>query len=1007
MNPKCKNQKFKPTYIEQSIQNNEYFIPFFVLNESHLDKNIYDAEIAIKNYNLHRADRLNRSHGGTVVYTHESITIDCVEIYTDSVCDAVLLYVKHLNLVITGAYKPPSGHASLDIYTSFKNMLKSIKKFWNKFENPQIILLGDLNLPSINWKNETVMPGKADNRCAEDFLQFLDEHLLTQHVLEKTRKDLNILDIIATNIPDNIHSISVEKISTNISDHDTVNCLITDLFQTAKQPEEQYAPSHPFDSLNFNKADWNEIRESFESEDWSNLEDKPVEVMVSEFEKIVINSCEKSTPKHKTPRKNKNNIPADRRALIKLKSNLNHKINLNKYVLPQKDENKLKKLITKKAEVEDKIKISIEEEARRKEIKMLSEIKTNPKVFYSYAKRKRNVKSKIGPLEGEDGKLYDDPVKIANILQKQYQSVFSNPDTETNSDTENTNNEATISDIEITEDEIIKAISLIPANSAGGPDKFPACILKECKNQLAKPLKMIFRKSLDTGIIPQQYLKQTIVPIYKKSSKAKPENYRPVSLTSHIIKIWERVLRRKLIRFIEMNKIIIKQQYGFTMGKSCMSQLICHFERLITILEESDNVEVLYLDFSKAFDKVCHTILLKKLKEIGINGKIHQWLTSFLTNREQVVIVEGKTSKPETVLSGVPQGTVLGPLLFILYINDIAKAIRHCYIMIFADDSKLIKAIKTLEDRALFTEDMIAVTEWAVANKMELNRLKYQLIQYGKNDELKLPYELDRNTTIKSSDTVTDLGVLMSADMKFTEHITEIKNKAKKVASWIFRIVQSRSSETVMLLYKTYIRPLLEYSCSLWSPHEIKNISALEAIQRSVTARIEGLENLNYHERLQQLNLYSLQRRRERYDIIHIWKIQQEIIPNDLNLTFYNTPRKGWKCRRNIIQNRKIALQTIRYNSFTYRAAALFNIIPKDVKNSVSLPVFKNRLDNFLRGLPDQPPVHGYVRANNNSILDWANFKWRGEVLPGGRGEGDHTLSLGENGEDLAVPVRI
>ena len=361
---------------------------------------------------------------------------------------------------------------------------------------------------------------------------------------------------------------------------------------------------------------------------------------------------------------------------------------------------------------------------------------------------------------------------------------------------------------------------------------------------------------------------------------------------------------------------------------------------------------------------------------------------TFKKKREQIVLVDGQKSKTEPVLSGVPQGTVLGPLLFILYINDIVKVIKNSYVMIFADDSKLIKAIKSLEDRKLFNEDMLAVTEWAVRNKMELNKLKYQLIQYGTNDELKLPYEIDENTEVKHSEYVKDLGVLMSSNMKFEDQIREVKSKAKKVAAWILRLVESRSAETVMLLYKTYVRSHLEYACSLWSPHLIMDISALESIQRSVTAKIEGMETFSYWERLKILDLYSLQRRRERYDIIHIWKIQKEIIQNDLQLEFYHNERQGWKCRRNIIQSRQRKLATIRYNSFSSRAAALFNSIPKTVKNAESLGAFKSRLDKYLRKIPDCPPVHGYVRRNDNSILDWANTRWEVEVTPTGRKDG-------------------
>ena len=424
---------------------------------------------------------------------------------------------------------------------------------------------------------------------------------------------------------------------------------------------------------------------------------------------------------------------------------------------------------------------------------MLSQIKTNPKVLYAHAKRMKKSASNIGPLE-KDGILYDDATAMANILQQQYQSVFSNPQTNTDINIDDNNQSNTlIEDTEFTEDDIAQAINILPGNSAGGPDKFPACILKECKNTIVKPLYMIWRKSLDTGEIPHIYLQQCIIPIFKKENRAKAENYRPVSLTSHIIKLFERVLRVKLIDYIESNEILTNYQYGFRQGRSCMSQLIHHYENLISILEENENADALYLDMSKAFDKVDHAILLKKLESIGIKGKIHQWLTSFLTNREQYVLVNGKKSETGKVMSGVPQGTVLGPLLFILYINDLPKYIKNCYLMIFADDSKIIRAINSMEDRVLFSEDIQSVTEWAVHNKMELNKLKYQLLEYGQNEDLKMPYNIDETTKISKDSTVKDLGVNMTEDMLFDEHICKIRKKAKQVAGWIMRLVKSRS----------------------------------------------------------------------------------------------------------------------------------------------------------------------------------------------------------------------
>ena len=204
---------------------------------------------------------------------------------------------------------------------------------------------------------------------------------------------------------------------------------------------------------------------------------------------------------------------------------------------------------------------------------------------------------------------------MADLLQKQYVKIFSEEDnTPDNQENPKDNNNANVlSDIEFSEEDIIKAINAMPEKSSPGPDKFPSILIKKCKEELSLPLYILWRKSLDTGTVPIGHKQQTIVPIFKKESKAKPQNYRPVSLTSHILKIFERVLRERIVRFIEENNLLSNDQYGFRPGRSTILQLLVHIDRVIEILERNKNADVLYLDFVKDFDKVCHKTLLKKL----------------------------------------------------------------------------------------------------------------------------------------------------------------------------------------------------------------------------------------------------------------------------------------------------------------------------------------------------------------------------------------------------------
>ena len=974
MNPTFHNQKYKSQALSEMIKNSQNFIPYFVITESHLHQDVFDAEINIPNYNVYRADRVERKCGGTAIYVHENIVVNSKDTYSDSTCECLMLKNDHLNFILIGVYKPPDA-PNLD--TSFKKCTQAIDDFIKKHnDKSDIILMGDLNLPNIVWDTREIKSSRStqEKNCAKYLLNLSDDHLLIQQVNEPTRMNKNILDLVFTNNDEFIHNITVEK--TNMSDHDIVNMTCINSF-AYNDTDSTLENANPFDKLNFFKANWKNINQSLDELDWEDIitsqhsVDEAIEILETNLIKILTDHT--PTKESKLPKKSRK-IPRKRNMLIRKCRRINSKINNIKYkkTLQSRNNIKIEELLLEKSIIEDQIRESIENETSNREKSIISKIKVNPKAFYGYAKGKSKIKSKIGPLSDKDGKLQSDAETMSNLLQDQYVKVFSNPSENTKINIpDNENRTSSITDLEFTTKDFEDAIRLIPANSAAGPDKFPAIVLKNCSKSLSKALNIIWRKSLNTGQIPTKYLEQIIIPIFKKGSKADPANYRPVSLTSHIIKIFERVIRSKLILYIEREGFISCHQHGFCSGKSCLTQLLNHFEELLNILENDSNADVLYLDFSKAFDKVDHAILLQKLKSIGIHGKLHLWLKEFLSNRKQFVLVNGSKSREEIVRSGVPQGTVLGPLLFIIYINDITEVIKHCSIKIFADDSKLIKSINNIDDKKLMDVDIKAVMEWAKNNKMELNKTKFQLLQHGNKPEFKTPYNIDETTKIEKSKHVKDLGVTVSEDMSFDQHITNITKEAKRYAGWIFRIFDSRSPEIVLLLYNTYVRPRLEYSSPLWSPFQKKHLVQIESIQRTVTSRILGMENYNYWERLQQLKIPSLQRRRERFQIIHIWKISKEIIPNDLNLRFYQTNRFGTKCEIPKYNPRRRHLSTLKHESFFSKGPKLFNIIPKKIKSAKTLNSFKINLQKFLDKIPDNPPIPNYIGQNNNSLLEW------------------------------------
>lgn len=972
INPSIPNQRIKIKQLEEDVNTSKTRILFFALTETHLNSSIFNAEIQIKNYNIIRTDREERKQGGTAIYLHNSLSIDEEKHFSDTHTEATMIHMKKSNVTIVVIYRAPNTPPN-----SYRNCLETVGAFIKKYESSDVIMMGDYNFRFLDWQTESInktgIPTDEQEQATLT-IQFTHQHLLTQMVEENTRKNKSILDLILISDPDMIHNIQTE--TTTMSDHDVVRCnFIHNTLQNVKETSTRsFQQKHPLDNLNTARADWSAINEEFDKVDWDTVinDNDSVEQMYKSLDSKITEICSKYTPV-RTRLVQRNSIPNDRLALIRRKKRLNSKINIRKYVRVNVPKNQIDKLEKKKADVEEKIRSSIRMQNTLQEINAIEKIKSNPKMFFSYVKKFNKSESKIGPLADEDGTIHSDAKKKAELLQKQYTKAFSNPD-KASTDHIKPNEDRTyptLNDITFTPENVEKAIESIPNSAAPGPDKLPAIILKQCKKQLSYPIYKIWRKSLDTGEIPEILKTQGIVPIFKKGNKSSAANYRPVSLTSHLIKLFEKILRAKIVIYIEENNILTNQQHGFRRHRSCLTQLLVHIDNILYIVGNDSNADVIYLDFAKAFDKVDHKILLHKLQNIGIQGKIYNWIKNFLQDRKQKVIVDGEASEPASVKSGVPQGTVLGPILFLLFINDITEAIKYANIQLFADDSKISMEIKNSEDHKKLQQDLEAAIMWALLNNMMLNEDKFMLIQYGSNKELKQDYTISTGNNLKNSTEIKDLGVIVSEDLAWLKHITAATNEGKKFAAWILRSFQTRN-KIILQLFKTFVISKLEYAAPLWMPYLKKDIEKVESLQRTFTNRIDGLEDLNYHDRLKALNLYSLQRRRERFCMITMWKISQNLHPNQLDLEFYETHRFGVKCRRKQFKTKKVHIKTIQHNSFSSIGPALFNCIPRRIKEKETLTSFKAALDKFLKSIPDTPPLSGYPTVNGNSILDWA-----------------------------------
>ena len=640
-------------------------------------------------------------------------------------------------------------------------------------------MCGDFNLPHVSWPEGTPCTGasREEKTMAQDLSELMEEHFLFQQIQKSTHRRGNVLDLCFCNNPEFLHSYQCTE--TALSDHHIIECHSTYSKRPAqqtsdRQPHTSDGPAATFDQLNFmsEEVDWDGLDRELQDIDW---ESEFNALSPSQMLSKLIDTCscisQKYVPRRKACEKKTNKIPRIRRILMRRRSKV------NKQLASSPSDAKRTKLTAEAREIEKKLQESYKNQRAEMEHKAVSAIKKNSKYFFSYARKYSKVDTGIGPLIDLASSIITCPLQMANMLAEQYSSVFSTPKEELTEADDifpeceggDTAGRPKLADIKFSAEDIARAIGEVSSTAAAGPERYPAMLLKQCRTALSKPLYIMWRKSLDTGDIPLILKTANVVPVHKGGSRGIPKNYRPIALTSHLIKVFEKVLRNHVVAYMERHGLFNPSQHGFRLGRSCLSQLIAHYDHILELLANGVNVDVVYIDFAKAFDKVDFMVTLKKLKGLGISGKVGKWIHSFLTNRSQVVLVRNARSQPMAVKSGVPQGSVLGPLLFLVLIGDIDQGIARAFLSSFADDTRIGSQIASEGDSLALQADLNAVYSWTTENNMELNGDKFECLRYGTNQELQnsTSYKSNSGSTIQEKDYVKDLGITMSNDATF------------------------------------------------------------------------------------------------------------------------------------------------------------------------------------------------------------------------------------------------
>lgn len=784
----------------------------------------------------------------------KKIFINCIYINHESSFDRLNLYLRQLNEIIN--IREP---------------------------NAKFLILGDFNLSCIQWE-------WADNRCIalnyEGRLanELIDTLILTDlaqmnFIKYNVHGNQRILDLVLTNMT-GIRTTRVNGVVKEDDFHPAFTIMLNT--KSIKFMKNSKAPKY-----NFFKTDFTSINNELSNINWQELfANSNVNDSVEKFYTVINTLIAQFTPKISL--KNNTFPKWFSRELIKM-------IHEKDYYLKMKKKTNNELYTSLYNEKRKQVKREKKTNLKNYQMNIESLLKTNPRCFFSYTKSLR--KSNNLPAEMRWGNHTSDNMKdTVNLFAKYFSSVYDISDPSDN----NPVTETVTDYLNFTNNDLLTIIQNMDKNQTSSPDGIPSIFFIYTGHTITQPLSIIFRKSLNEMIYPNAFKISFLCPIHKSGDIDNMANYRPISIIPAIAKIFDKLLYQHLL--CATSALITVYQHGFISGKSTNTNLFEFIDYLTRNMMGGGQVDTLYMDLAKAFDKINHKILIRKLRTFPIHPCLIQLLTSYLHDRKQQVCIYGEKSDSITPLSSVPQGSVLSPLLFALFMNDLPPLIVS-NILLFADDLKIFAKINTLEDARQLQRDIDTIINWCDQNKLQLNVSKCFMISFTRRSTTTYEY-FNYNiggSPIQRVNTIRDLGVLFDSKLSFTNHFENITKRAYRFMGFMTRsLYRFNNITTFTTLYNLYVRSILEYGSVIWNPYYQIHIDRLERVQKKFTRILFRKFNYpyeTYNMRLIRLNLLSLEHRRLLADKLMLFKIN-----NGLNRTIVNhhfEPLHGRQLRHN------------------------------------------------------------------------------------------------------------
>ena len=820
-----------------------------------------DAVFKLKNYIMYRSDRTGQRGGGTLLYISTQLgQRECLPlkrsvngISFDSSVWCWVTPTRGKKILVGCVYRSTS---SLGVNNDkLNNLLKFACEIAG--EN-RLLILGDFNVPNIDWTNRILLPGAR--RLERDFFETITDNFLCQHVKEPTRfrgTEKSTLDLIFTKEEEDVKNVKVLS-PIGLSDHGAVIGEFICKWKSRVVPKKTpiyYKGKYDIIANEINQIGWREMHTGI---------NEFVKNYNSIYKLMVEEHIPLGSPKDY-------NEPWMNRNIMKIWKKKNCAWNR----LGVRNSRERWRVYRKHR---DHLRSTIRKSRRSHERKIAENSRTNKRGFFKYVNSRLTVRPEIMAMKTVDNIIVEEDIEITEAMVSYFNTVYTSYRGEEMPEMQNMT-EQQIGNINITQKMVEDKLQKLNVNKSCGPDGVHPYVLQRTAKEMSVPLALIFQKSLEEGVCPKEWKCANVTPIHKKGDRTDPSNYRPVSLTSQICKVLESIIRDKIVKHLTENNLLNDAQHGFREGRSCLTNLLETIEQWTEIIDEGDCIDVAYLDFRKAFDLVSHEHLIYKLSKYGINGQILNWIKDYLNERTQRVVIRGTASSSRKVTSGVPQGSVLGPILFLIFINDLPWGLLS-KLGLFADDSKLFSRIISNKNKSKYRdrsgsrnlqEDLNRVVEWAKKWKMEFNIGKCKIMHLGHNNP-RNSYSMG-DTSLEVTEEERDLGVIIDSQLDFGKHIRTIVARANRVLGLIRVSFKYMDKPMFVNLYIALVRPLLEYCVQVWSPYKRKHIRLLEGVQRRATKLVPRLKNLNYEERLRSLGLTRLVERRIRGDMIEAYKI--------------------------------------------------------------------------------------------------------------------------------------